>query len=517
MPNEAGTDDFRKFEMFRRYVPLLAWVIGISVVVLIPLKIISDGYLPIDDASRHAAYAVSGKPWQEILVVGPSFGMDHLWGWHWLLREIYLLTHCSTDMLVVVPVVGLFVALNLSVMACLKRPEAWLAAFVLVLLASGLLPRFLMGRPLMLSMMGLMVILLVWQRHGDEPPKWRTVAWMAPLIAITIFLHGVWYLWVLPIAAFFLAQQFRWCLLLTVSWVAGTFLGSVLTGHPIESILQAVEMAVRAFGMPKNQLALATESRPSGGDIFSILLLGGLVVMRQLAGLKAPPLTRHPAFWLVAMCWVLGRETLRFWEDWGAPALMVLIASDLQLLFQARFAADSFRRLLLVCCIATMTYTVTTPDFNSRWTSPLRWQFLTADNPDLKGWMPEKGGIIYSTDMTIFYQTFFKNPNADWRYILGYEPACMADDDYKVFYDFVTGDGNAEALKPWVDKMRPEDRFVTRAPRAAPPGIPRLEWNYGVSGIWIGRLPRADTNGAPVTVPALMPREGSTNSVNSAK
>ena len=82
MPNEAGTDDFRKFEMFRRYVPLLAWVIGISVVVLIPLKIISYGYLPIDDASRHAAYAVSGKPWQEILVVGPSFGMDHLWGWH---------------------------------------------------------------------------------------------------------------------------------------------------------------------------------------------------------------------------------------------------------------------------------------------------------------------------------------------------------------------------------------------------------------------------------------------------
>jgi hypothetical protein len=194
-----------------------------------------------------------------------------------------------------------------------------------------------------------------------------------------------------------------------------------------------------------------------------------------------------------------------------------LIASDLHLLFEARFAADSFRRLALVCGIATMTYTVTTPDFNGRWTSPLRWQFLTADNPDLKGWMPEKGGIIYSTDMTVFYQTFFKNPNADWRYILGYEPACMADDDYKVFYNFVTGDGNAEILKPWVDKMRPEDRFVTRAPRAVPPGIPQLEWNYGVSGIWIGRLPRADTNGAPVTVPALMPRESSTNSVNSAK
>ena len=70
--------------------------------------------------------------------------------------------------------------------------------------------------------------------------------------------------------------------------------------------------------------------------------------------------------------------------------------------------------------------------------------------------------------------------------------------------------------KPWVDKMRPEDRLVIRAPRAVPPGIPQLEWNYGVGRIWIGRLPRADTR-APVTVPASMSREGSTNPVNSAK
>jgi hypothetical protein len=508
MPNQAGSDVFKKLEMFSRYVPLLAWVIVISVITIVPLKITSYGYLPIDDALRHAAKAVSGKPWPEILVVGPAFKLDQHAGWHALLREIYLSLHCNTDTLVVLSVVGLFLALNFSAMACLKRPEAWLAALVIVSLVSDLLSRLMVGRPLLLSMTAVMVILLVWQRHGKQPPKFWTVAWMTPLIATTVYLHGVWYLWLLPIAAFFLAQQFRWCLLLAVSWVIGTSLGSALTGHPIENILQAIEVALRSFGLPKNQLALATESRPSGGDIFSILLIGGLAAMRRLAGLNAPPLVRHPAFWLTAMGWVLGREVLRFWEDWGLPALVVLIASDLQLLFEARFTADSFRRLALVGCIGVATCAVMTPDFNSRWTSTLRLQYLTPDNPDLKGWLPEKGGIIYSTDMTIFYQTFFKNPNADWRYIIGYEPAYMADDDYKVYYNFQTSGGDARSLQPWVDKMRPEDRYITRAPRAAPPGIPQLEWNYGVSGIWIGRLPRTNT-------PAVS--ESSTNSVNSAK
>jgi len=38
----------------------------------------------------------------------------------------------------------------------------------------------------------------------------------------------------------------------------------------------------------------------------------------------------------------------------------------------------------------------------------LTQQYLTQDNPDLNGWLPEKGGILYSSDMTVFYQTFFK-------------------------------------------------------------------------------------------------------------
>ena len=122
--------------------------------------------------------------------------------------------------------------------------------------------------------------------------------------------------------------------------------------------------------------------------------------------------------------------------------------------------------------------------------------------------------------MTIFYQTFFKNPNADWRYILGFEPALMSDEDFQVYHKIMWNFGDAKAYEPWVKKMRPQDRLVIRGGRGSLPGSSQLEWEYGVSGIWIGRTPR----------PPLQPRNAaadhsrkprrpraSTNAVNSAK
>ena len=65
--------EFELPERFRRYVPLAVWLILAAVLLLIPFKIISYGYLPGDDALRHCAKAVSGKSWPEIIVVGDTF------------------------------------------------------------------------------------------------------------------------------------------------------------------------------------------------------------------------------------------------------------------------------------------------------------------------------------------------------------------------------------------------------------------------------------------------------------
>jgi hypothetical protein len=518
MTDDNGNSNSSPLDAVRRYVPLAVWTIVILVILAIPLKIIGYGFLPGDDALRHAAKAVSGKPWPDILVVGPAFQIDHNYGWHLLLRQIYLWSHCSTEGLVLFAVVALFTLVNWSALPWLKRPEAWLIALMAVALASDLWMRFSLGRPFILTIAGLLTILFAWHAHGSSPPKWWTGLWMALLIAICTFVHGVWYLWMLPVAAFFLAGQFRWGLMLIAGWVAGAFLGASLTGHPFESIYQALVMAYRAFGMHVTQRTLVGEFQPSSGDVLALVIFGGLLILRQLAGLKARPLTSNPAFWLACLAWVLGFKATRFMEDWGLPALMVLVACDLQLLLQARFAVDSFKRLALTCGLAVAVFLAITNDGGSRWTSNLTQQYLTQDNPDLNGWLPEKGGILYSADMTIFYQTFFKNPNADWRYVLGFEPALMADEDFQVYHKIMWNFGDAKAYEPWVKKMRPQDRLVLRGSRGSLPSSSQLEWEYGVSGIWIGRLPRIPQSGTPPpTIPATVTRETSTNSVNSAK
>jgi hypothetical protein len=154
---------------------------------------------------------------------------------------------------------------------------------------------------------------------------------------------------------------------------------------------------------------------------------------------------------------------------------------------------DSFKRLGLTCVLAAATYLATTSDFNSRWTGTLTQQYLTADNPDLAGWMPDKGGIFYTVDMSLFYQTFFKNPTGDWRYMLGFEPTWMPKEDFETYHKILWNFNDGKAYKPWIDQMTPADRLAVRGAGNGEPDIQGLEWKYGVSGIWIGRLPQTNS------------------------
>jgi hypothetical protein len=489
----------------KRYVPLAVWVIVIFVILAIPLKIINYGYLPGDDALRHAAKAVSGKSWSQILILNDTYKIDHEFGWNLLLGKIYHLTDWDTDKLVVFSVVTLFILVGWSALPWLKRPEAWLATLMLATLVAAVCGRMTLGRPYLVTFAVLLTILFLWQKHGSSPPKKWMLLLATALFALGTFIHGVWYLWVLPLGSFFLAGEFSWAISLGFCWAIGVFIGSALTGHPFEYPLQAFKLALLAVGAHPTTRTLVTELQPFDGNILAVAILGGLLVLRQLAKLNAVPLAKTPAFWLVCICWVLGFKVGRFWDDWGWPALMVLITCDLQLLLQARFAENSFKRLGLTLGLAIATFLAVTNDANSRWTNNLTQQYLSvAEHPDeLNGWMPDHDGIFYTADMTLFYQTFFKNPRGDWRYMLGFEPTWMPAEDFEVFHKILWNFGDTKAYAPWVKKMRPEDRLVIRGERGGPPGIPQLEWNYGVSGIWIGRLPRPVQNGtAPPTIPA---------------
>jgi len=161
-------------DALRRYVPLVVWVMVILVILAIPLKIISYGYLPGDDALRHAAKAVSGKPWSAILVLNHAYRIDHEFGWNLLLEKIHLQGNWDAETLVIFSVVALFFLTGVSVLPWLKRPEAWLITLTATMIVSDLPQRFTLGRPFLVTLSILMTLLL-WQMYGSSSPKWRVI------------------------------------------------------------------------------------------------------------------------------------------------------------------------------------------------------------------------------------------------------------------------------------------------------------------------------------------------------
>jgi hypothetical protein len=502
-----GQSHSSPFDSLKRYVPLAVWVIVIFVILAMPFKIIGYGYLPGDDALRHAAKAVSGKSWSEILVLNPVYVIDHEFGWNLLLEKTHLWTNWSPEKLVIFSVVALFILVGWSALPWLKRPEAWLATLTLATLVAAVCGRMTLGRPYLVTFAILLTLLFLWQKFGFAPPKTWMLLLATALFALGTFVHGVWYLWALLLGAFVLAGAIRWAISLGFCWVIGVFIGSAFTGHPLEYPLQAFKLALLAVGAHATTRTMATELQPFDGNILAVIILGGLLVLRQLAKLNAVPLTKNPAFWLTCICWVLGFKVSRFWDDWGWPALMVLMTWDLQTLLLARFAENSFRRLGLTLGLVAATFLCVTNDAHSRWSQTSFDRYVTADNPDIKGWMPDHGGILFTADMTLFYQTFYANPTGDWRYMLGFEPTWMPAEDFDVYQKVLWNLGEVKTYDPWINKMQPADRLVIRGGRGASPGIPQLEWKYSGQGIWLGRTPRSTPTGTPPpTIPATVPR-----------
>jgi hypothetical protein len=92
--------------------------------------------------------------------------------------------------------------------------------------------------------------------------------------------------------------------------------------------------------------------------------------------------------------------------------------------------------------------------------------------------------------MGVFYAIYFKNPDAPWKYVLGFEPAIMPPSDYAVYCEIKRTKGATEAYLPWLRRMHPEDRLYMQSRANVPPAIPGLEWFQPVYLMWAGRLPR---------------------------
>src|ERR1700722_14142314 len=107
---------------------MAVWFVAVSAIFFIPLKIIKLGFMPMDDALRHVAKTVSGKAWQDILVMRGDFPIDPSPGWQKILEWVHDLNGGGVDSLLVFSVVALMLLVMLCGLPWFRRPEAWAAA-----------------------------------------------------------------------------------------------------------------------------------------------------------------------------------------------------------------------------------------------------------------------------------------------------------------------------------------------------------------------------------------------------
>lgn len=475
--------------------PLLIWAAVLVTILIVPLAITGRGYLPGDDALRHAAKAVTGRPWSEIVVQRPGVGIDHHAAWHAFLARIHAATDCGPDGLVVFAVVVLFLLVFLAPIWAFRHPEAWLAIWVGALVSGCHIERMLLGRPYLVSVASMLAIVSVWIRFKPATKKSLFAAFAAStlLMFLAAWVHGSWYLLAIIPAGFFLARQWRACIVLSASWLLGSLLAGLASGTPFAFLYGQVFHMLHAMGDSAFVWLKVSEFQPSGGGglpavvwlAFSVIQIVCAADRRQ----SVRETIENPLFMIAVLGWLLGLKVTRFWIDLGMPCALLWMAFQLEQRVIAWHPGNRAR--LAVCLFICLAFAFhTTADNGGRWTQGLRREFLDIDGEGMAGWMPDDGGVIYSTSMGVFFNTFYKYPQAKWKYLLSFEPAMMPPDDYKTYNHIRWNLGDPRAYKPWVEKMRPEDRLILEAPSGSQPKIPELEWHYGATGLWIGRLPR---------------------------
>ncbi|MDB6023257.1 MAG: Gram-positive signal peptide protein family [Pedosphaera sp.] len=465
-------------------------MVVVLILLLIPLRIISMGYLPAGDARRHVAKAFTDRPYTEILALRSDYSMDHSPGWEWLLRFLHLHAGWGQEALVTFSVAGLMLCVFYAPLPWLRRPEAWLAALLAQMIAiPEVMVRLSQARPLLLTEGILIAILFAWSKPGQQKPSWPKIilTWLG--ISLSVWMHGAWYLWIVPLLAFFLAQSWRSALWLTGCVTAGIFAGAVFTGKPVEFLRQALLIIADISREHLPQWQLVGELRPSYGEFDTLALLGGVILWRWLQTRRQPEFLRDPVFCLIVLCWILGFKADRFWADWGVPAVLVWLTMQFEEILPAFYDSASVKRLALCGLVAIPLFLHTTNDLDRRYSYSLNEVFLDATDPALKGWLPDSNGIFYNAQMEFFYNTFYKNPQGDWRYVLGLEPALMHDDDLQILRQLQRYNYNLKAYEPWISKMHPADRLVVYSP--IQPDLPQLEWHNAIANIWLGRQPKS--------------------------
>ncbi|MCX5667385.1 MAG: hypothetical protein NTY34_03625 [Candidatus Omnitrophica bacterium] len=475
-------------------VPMVVVLIAIWAILMIPFKIIGYGFLPPDDALWHSAKVISGKNWSEVLVLRDGIKMESHPGWHYILSFVHKITSWDVHSLVLFSVISLFILFFSIPVFFLRYPESWLLSILTLSIATpGWFFRMLLGRPYIVTMAVLLFIFMLWPRLKGKKIAYASLITITVLIAVSTWIHRTFYILLIPIAAFLLAREWKASIYMIICSIAGIFIGAALTGHPILFIKQTMLHLIFISASYETQDTLVTELRPALGDFAIVIIVALFLFWRALRGRWNKNVVDNPIFILGALSFIGGFITRRIWLDVGMVAVILWMTIEFEDFLSRIIKIESSRRLLSVLALAGILYLSLTADVGARWTNCRPQDYLSSEDPAQAEWMPDPGGIIYSDDMMIFFQTVFKNPNGNWRYILGSESAIMPQEDLDILRNIQKNRWSYVPFEPWVKKMRIEDRLIIRGEEDRKPKLSELEWNYAARSTWIGRKPKHAT------------------------
>jgi len=473
---------------------LIVLLILSASIFLIPFKIIGNGYTPRDDVLRHVAKAISEKNWHEILVLDDTIypEMDTHPGWHFILHLIHDLFDFDPDGLVIFSIAFLWLIVALFPLFYFERPEAFVFSLLIVsVLDSGMIVRFFFGRPFIFTIFAIISMLHFWKPMQSKPlPIGPSIA-IALLTGLASWIHSTWYLLFLPVFTSFFVNKRRASVWLFCATSAGIIIGALLSMHPFEYLVYQVEHLFSFLSPIIKTDAFTLEGSPGNGSPMLLILFVSLLAVQFVNPEKTFLELRHPSFFLMLICWMLGLFMWRFWTDFGMAAFLFWLALAIQNIFKYCIKQRSLTRLLVVFFLSLSLFLSLTANIENRWSqSPYREMAHLRHNLNkLKPWLPGDGGIIYSNDMRVFYNFFYMFPKAPWRYTLGFEHTMMAKEDLGIFNN-LRKNPIFSNLQPWVDKMTHNDRiilFTGKDPTLTNP-LPDIQWIKLPHDYWIGRI-----------------------------
>jgi hypothetical protein len=462
-------------------------VLCLGVFLMIPMRILSYGYLPPDDALRHSAYAVSDREWGDIMLINPELrpDIDGQAGWHSFLKMVYRATNWTPGQLVSVSVALGLLTFMMGGLIASGNPPAWfMACAVMSVLEPALFGKLALGRPLFLTMASVAILLFVWTRENPLKPRVETLVTFA-VLSVSIVAHSsAWYLWAIAIPPLVLCRRWRSLATFAVAWPAAVGVACIING-PYNAILTPL-LGLKLGVVHAKTLGpnLVSELQPSGAPYVSLLAVAMIVVVKVIRGSRARQELMQPDLCFALVAWMLGLYVSRFWVEWGLPALLVWFTRQIRDGLNVGLAGlpRAHDTVVVFTFAAGVMYLIQTADVGGRYTNALRNPALWAPEEELRRVLPEDGGIFYSSDNRTFFVLFHRLPHAKFKYATAMEAGVMPPDDLKVLRA-IQSRGTLNEYKPWFEKMTPKDRIFIQHP--SKPEWPSIHFRPFFGG-WIG-------------------------------